>query len=221
MADFVTENGFNFLLIHEAQEARGDADHGAVFCGARGKSVGFTLVDTDFGHLDACLIRQLTDHAHKPRFKPGLGIVRVNHLHAHAHLGHGLTHQKRNDRSGKAHDKGKDQKRRDVQALAGHLAEVNPGQKAHHIEHNAEHHHNGNVGQNKKCNTLHSEKGNSSNKSSGRHTRNSRCSDNARTKARTHRTLTVPVDAAKCNGRVAAQSFHRCLFINKLCFSPD
>ncbi len=82
------------------------------------------------------------------------GLIRVAGwlmiVHAHAHLGHRLAHQERDDGPAKTHDEGKAQQSAQVQAVGRQVA-VHPQQAGG----DAQHHHHGDIGQQKKCNAFH------------------------------------------------------------------
>ena len=155
MAHLVGQNGFHFLLIHHAQKPGGDSHQRTVLGGARRKSVGFTFVDADFRHLQTKLVGLRANHTDEPLFQTGRRIIRIDQLHSHGHLGHGLAHEKRNDRTGKAHHQGEHKKCAYIKTLSGHLTEIDAREHAHDGKNDAEHHHHGDVRENQKRNSLH------------------------------------------------------------------
>ena len=155
VAHFMRENRFNFLLIHESQQTGGHRHQRAVLGSAGRKGIRFAFVNAHFGHLQTELVGLSAHHAYQPLFQTGSRVVGIDKLHAHAHLGHGLAHEKRNDGAGKAHHERKDKECAHVEAAACHLTEIEPREHAHNREHDAEHDDNGNVRKNQKRDSLH------------------------------------------------------------------
>ncbi|MPM13847.1 hypothetical protein SDC9_60207 [bioreactor metagenome] len=144
----MADHRFDLFARHSLQQAGGDGHQCRVLERAGRKGIGFTLVDADLGHLDAGLVGKLAHGVHDPRLVSIAGLV--DDLHAHAHLGDGLAHQQRNKGTAHAHDEREAQQRAQVQAIGRQIAV-----HAKQVGNNAQHHHNGNVGQQKQGNAFH------------------------------------------------------------------
>ena len=142
------------FLTWEISWASTAGHHGARGGGAGREGVGLAFVDADFRHRDAGPFGFVAHDADEVGFKTGLGIVRVDHLHAHAHLGHLLAHEQRDDRAAEADDHREDEEGGKVEGRARHGAEVDAEHHLHDREDHAEHDEDGEVGEHQQTNAL-------------------------------------------------------------------
>ncbi len=148
MRHLVRQHGLDLIARHALQQAGGHTHQRRVLEGARGKGVRLALVDPHFRHADLGSGGQLAHRLHDP------GLVRVarlvDHVQAHAGLGHGLAHQQRDDGAGEADHEGIHQQAGVVDAV-GRQVVVHPQQ----VGHDAQHRHHGHVGQQEQENAFH------------------------------------------------------------------
>ena len=154
MRKFVRDHRFHFFAIHQFEQARRHGHERARLRGPSRKSVGFALIDTDFGHGQIGLGALTTDYVNQPRFEPRIRTVRVDHRKPHAHLRHGFAHEERNDRTRKTYDHGEDEKGAEIEILPGHGAKVDTEDHLYDRKNDRKHHKDGEVGQQEKAETL-------------------------------------------------------------------
>ena len=148
------QHRFDFIFVHELQKARRHADERRILKGARCKRIGFPVVNPDFGHRNPGAVREFGNDAHEPRFQARLRIGGIDELHVHAHLCHRLTHQERNHGPREAHDHRKNGQRPHIEGRTRHTAEIDAEHHTDDGEHDIEHHHHGNIGENEKSDTF-------------------------------------------------------------------
>jgi hypothetical protein len=145
---FVADHGLDFLAGHALQQAGGHRHQRRVLERAGGKCVGRAFEDADLGHADAGLVGELAHGLDDPGF---VGVARLlDDLHARAPLGHRLADQQRDDGAAKAHDQREAEQRAQVQAVGREVAV-----DAQQAGDDAQHHHDGKVGQDEESNTFH------------------------------------------------------------------
>ena len=142
------DDGFDFVAVHDLKETRRNGHERRGTRGARRERVGFALVDADFGHRDARLLGLVTHDVDEVAFEVVRGTIRIDHLKAHAHLGHRFAHCERNERAREADDHREDEERAEVEVRAGHGAEIDAEDHLHHREQDGEHDENGEIGEN-------------------------------------------------------------------------
>ena len=149
VADLVTQHRFRLLGGHLFQQAGADRDQRRVAVGAGGEGVGFRrIVNSDFRHADAGLLRLAAHGFHQPLF--GLGAWLLDDLGTDRHLGDPLRHQQRDQGAAHTEDGGKDQQ----------AGQVEPGliKKSIHTQQSGNHaqqQHDTEVGGNEQHDTLH------------------------------------------------------------------
>ena len=144
----MADHGLDFFTRHALQQAGRHRHQGVVLESASRKGIGFAFVDTHFRHANAGLVGELAHGVQNPGF---ISVARLcDHMHATGPLGHGLGDQQRNDGATKTHDEGKAQQCAQIQAVGGQKTV-----DAQQAGRNTQHGHDGNVGQQKKCNTFH------------------------------------------------------------------
>ena len=129
--------------------AGGYGYEGGVFECACGKGVGLAVVDGNFGHADIGLGSQAGNGLHNPGFF-GSVLLGADAAQAHAPFSNGFANEQRDDGATKAEDEGKDQQASQIEPLGGEVA-VYPEQVGDY----AQHHDDGQVGEDKEKDTLH------------------------------------------------------------------
>ena len=150
MRDFVREDGLDLVLLHAAKQARTNGDERVIPVPPRREGVRLRrVVDRNFGHANAGLLRLALHRTHQP----GLGRIGrlLDDFRARRPLGCGLANEQRNEGAGEANDRREDQEAGQANVGAGATPHV---LEAENLDRNAQDEQDRNVGADKQRNAF-------------------------------------------------------------------